>query len=319
MSDLDEIRGRLGDIPSLWRSLGLPGEPSRSCKSPLREDRNPSFSIYSDGQRWRDHSTGDGGDVLDFFAAAKGLPLADAIRELRGQSPSTNRTFRPPTKARERLSNPRRSITLPKMDRGSYREIQTLQRSRRLPINAGIEVLIRQGLLGFTEHQGHRAWILTDSARKCAQIRRLDGQPIETKGGTTKAKTLPGSIASWPVGVADLGDAENVVLCEGGPDLIAAVTAWFLADAPRGWGFVSMLGASQSIDREAVANLCGRRIIIAAHHDIAGWKAARQWARTLRADGITSTVWLPPKQGMDLNDIVSDDLDRAISIFTPNN
>ena len=33
-------------IPELWRLLNLPGNPGRSCRSPFREDRNPSFSVY---------------------------------------------------------------------------------------------------------------------------------------------------------------------------------------------------------------------------------------------------------------------------------
>ena len=48
-------------IPALWQLLNLPGKPARSCRSPFREDRNPSFSIYDGGHRWKDHGTGLGG------------------------------------------------------------------------------------------------------------------------------------------------------------------------------------------------------------------------------------------------------------------
>ena len=46
-------------IPDLWQWLNLPGNPGRSCRSPFREDRSPSFSIYADGRKWKDHATGD--------------------------------------------------------------------------------------------------------------------------------------------------------------------------------------------------------------------------------------------------------------------
>jgi hypothetical protein len=59
-------------IPVLWERLGLPGHVSGNCcvKSPLRDDdRTPSFSIYSDGRRWKDHGTGEGGDSFDLYQA----------------------------------------------------------------------------------------------------------------------------------------------------------------------------------------------------------------------------------------------------------
>jgi hypothetical protein len=59
-------------IPRLWQLLGLPGHVTGNCcrKSPLREDdRSPSFSIYANGRRWKDHGTGEGGDSFDLYQA----------------------------------------------------------------------------------------------------------------------------------------------------------------------------------------------------------------------------------------------------------
>jgi hypothetical protein len=70
-------------IPVLWERLGLPGHVSEKCSvhSPLRDDdRSPSFSIYADGRRWKDHGTGLGGDSFDLFCAVKGLNLKQAWR-----------------------------------------------------------------------------------------------------------------------------------------------------------------------------------------------------------------------------------------------
>jgi hypothetical protein len=67
--DLHEAIRRL-PIPVLWERLGLPGQVSGNCtvRSPLRDDdRHPSFSIFADGRRFKDHGTGESGDSFDFY------------------------------------------------------------------------------------------------------------------------------------------------------------------------------------------------------------------------------------------------------------
>ncbi len=79
---LDAAKQRLR-IPELWRMLGLPGEAAKTCRSPFREDSNPSFSVFDEGLKFKDHGTGDHGDAPDFLARARNLPLAEAIREFK--------------------------------------------------------------------------------------------------------------------------------------------------------------------------------------------------------------------------------------------
>lgn len=67
-------------IPVIWYRLALPGQPSRSCRSPFREDKKPSFSVYDDGMRWKDFSTGEGGDVIDFLAKAENNSPKEAFK-----------------------------------------------------------------------------------------------------------------------------------------------------------------------------------------------------------------------------------------------
>lgn len=70
-------------IMDAWLMLSLPGRPKVGMnKSPFRDDRNPSFSIYRSGQRWRDFGTGDGGSVVDFVMKAGGLPMGQAIEQV---------------------------------------------------------------------------------------------------------------------------------------------------------------------------------------------------------------------------------------------
>ena len=73
--DIPALKDRLL-IPEVWQRLRLEGQPAAKCRSPFREDKNPSFSITKDGRRWKDYGTGQGGDVIDFIASA---PAARAL------------------------------------------------------------------------------------------------------------------------------------------------------------------------------------------------------------------------------------------------
>jgi hypothetical protein len=71
-------------IPVLWQKLGLPGRVSGNCtvRSPLRhDDKTPSFSIYANGTRFKDHGPGGlGGDSFDFYQAFTKLNAGQAWR-----------------------------------------------------------------------------------------------------------------------------------------------------------------------------------------------------------------------------------------------
>ena len=75
---IEEIKARL-DIPTVWRLLSLPGEPNKSCTSPFRQDRHPSFSVFDGGRRFRDHASGEAGMVIDFICLALDAALPEAL------------------------------------------------------------------------------------------------------------------------------------------------------------------------------------------------------------------------------------------------
>lgn len=296
-------------IPDVWHALSLPGDPKKSCCSPFRAERTPSFSVFDNGRKWKDFSTADGGDVLDFVAAALGCDKATAARWLIDFA-GTHRTATPrhaprkaPTRPQVRPEEKRRPLTLPAMDRGTYGEICTLQRLRRLPFNAGLQILLDRGLLRFGTMDGHRCFFVLEGGRN-AQGRRLDGKPLEAGGRAMKAKTLLGSQAAFPVGLEDARKREIVLFCEGGPDLLAAASvAWWESDGnTAALGFVAMLGAALDIPAEALPAFARKRVRVFAHNDEAGMKAARAWARQLRSAGAVVDVWASDCEGEDLND-----------------
>ena len=54
------------DVPAMRKMLGIPGEPTHGNSfSPFREESRPSFSIYDDGRKWKDHANGLGGDSIE--------------------------------------------------------------------------------------------------------------------------------------------------------------------------------------------------------------------------------------------------------------
>ena len=128
-----------------------------------------------------------------------------------------------------------------------------------------------------------------DSARVNAQARRMDGQEWQHIGA--KAWTLPGSWASWPIGITKAQPFPAISLCEGGPDFLAAhyLALWEQAthhtkrDAQC--SPVAMLGASQRIHADALPLFAGKRVRIFGHDDEAGKAAVELWARQLAAVG----------------------------------
>ena len=56
---------------------------------PFHEEREGSFTVYADSQRWYCFGCGEGGDVLDFVRRAEDLSLPEAIRRLDASPPIT--------------------------------------------------------------------------------------------------------------------------------------------------------------------------------------------------------------------------------------
>ena len=292
--NLDAAKARV-TISVAWRALGILGDPRRVCSSPFREDRNPSFSI-TDDRLWHDFTTGEGGDVVDFIQRATNCTKAEAIRrvlELDGggfaNSPAT--MAQGPTKG----TKPRFAYDgLAGLDLQppTLREIIDLADLRRWPFSAGLQLAANRGLLRMADvkHRGetHRAWLLTDDARKSAQARRLDGAQWVGDGHAFKSKSLR-TDAEHPPGLADVltADRPTVLLCEGEADTLAALTFAWLADLTDRVGVVALTGASKSIPRAMLETLRGRKVRILRQADPAGCRCALVWAESLHGAGVT--------------------------------
>ncbi len=285
MSDtITQAKDRL-TIPALGAMLFPDWRPGRSCRSPFREDRKPSFSVFDGGLAWNDFATDEGGDAIEFLARARRLSNAEAVKEflrlagMGGGGPVHISV--PIQRCMEKIQEPDRKPTFPDdLHRGSAAEVGRLATLRNLSGEA-VALAGERGLLQFgTVQDGGStvtAWIVTDQARRNGQARRLDGLPWQALPGTPKAKTLAGSRAAWPVGIAEVEPYPCVALTEGGPDLLAAIHFAWAEGKESAVGAVAMLGASLTIPDDALPMFTGKRVRIFPHLDDAGHAAAARW------------------------------------------
>ncbi len=56
------------------------------CKSPLRPESSPSFSVRPDRNVWFDFGLGEGGDIIKLVMLLQGIKFQDAVQQLAGLS-----------------------------------------------------------------------------------------------------------------------------------------------------------------------------------------------------------------------------------------
>jgi hypothetical protein len=302
---IDEAKAKL-DIPTVAARCFPNWKPALSCHSPWREDRNPSFSVFDQGRKWKDHSTGDHGDAVDFLGKALDIPAQEAIRRFvemagggyREQSRPTARPTAPLPPADSDDKRHKRAMW-PVMELPTDNELEAIATLRRLPLD-GPHWASMDGVLRMANVEGQRCFIIRSTCGKNAQARRLDGQPL---GDNLKAKTLAGSIATLPVGNYHDRRWPSVALLEGGPDVLAAYAAIYKLGLLDTVAVAGMLGAAMRPPYGALATMAGRRVRIFQHNDEAGQKAADSWARLIHNAGGNVDIWTPAQAGADLNDI----------------
>ena len=309
---IDEAKAKL-DIPAVAKQCFQNWKPALSCHSPFREDRNPSFSVYDQGRKWKDHATGDHGDAVDFLGKALDIPAQEAVRryvEMAGggyrvPAPRPKLAPTPAPKTDDTDEKRRRRAAWPAMELPTDEELRAVATLRRLPVE-GPQWAAIDGTLRMATVDGERCWIVRSTCGKNAQARQLDGQPFQDGSlrlQPLKAKTLAGSIATLPVGNYHDTRWPAVVLVEGGPDVLAAYAGIHRLGLLDTVAVFAMLGASMRPPYGALATMKGRRVRIFQHNDEAGAKAADGWARLIHNAGGTVDIWTPAQAGADLNDI----------------
>jgi hypothetical protein len=130
---IEEAKARF-TIPALWAMFNLPGKPAKSCRSPFREDRSPSFSVSDDGLHWIDFATSERGDAIEFLAKIKGISNAESFIELLRMADGTAHqpahSIHRPTTATE----PRRGPELDGIEACSKGDLWEIAKLRSIPL-----------------------------------------------------------------------------------------------------------------------------------------------------------------------------------------
>jgi hypothetical protein len=297
---LDEAKQRK-PITVLWQEFGLPGQPGKSCRSPFREDRNPSFSInlYKGEERWRDWGTSEGGDACDFYARLVGITdKKEAALKFIAHAGGTPER-RPQAIIRPRVQEskqPQRKPLQVDLRDGTEEELEQLCQLRGYSM-PGVLLAIQRGHLYLGEYKGHTCYFTTDITWYNIDVRRLDGEPFFNG---PKTLTPKGGSKTWPVGLEESMDYSNIMLVEGSGDFLAAHTLiWGEGrniDRPNypAVGVVGMMG-SGAIPKDCLPAFKGKHVQVFPHYDPskkqAGYKAAIKWKEALEGTG--AKVGLP--------------------------
>jgi CHC2 zinc finger len=294
-------------IPEAWRDLELPGTPGKSCHSPFRKDKTPSFSVFADGTRFRDFATDDAGDVLDFIRHARDCSVADAIR-FAGERIGTVRAPTPATAAANSGGR------IPALRRGTPEEIARLSDLRGFS-RESLRDAEERGFLRFAVLFGLPAWCVTDKRQSLAEFRRLDGLSWPAIGRLSERKAhCIGAGKNFPIGSFEAELFSTVAFCEGAPDLLAAVHFILAEEKAAIVAPVAMLGAGAGrIAQGALPFFTGKHVRFFPHLDTAGHRVCVEWARQVADAGaapvdafdFTGLVRADGMRGKDLADVVN--------------
>lgn len=288
-------------ISWVWQYLGLPGKANRTCRSPFRDDKNASFSVWktSTGDKWRDHGTNETGDVVDFYAKAKDLSVGKAIGELY----SLQNISIPPATKEIKTNGDKQAMTWRKPN---VEECGRLAKLRGLDASV-FDLAGRMGTLKVGDHptSKERLWWLTDVSGHASEGRTFDGQACQATG--KKVAALPGSRKDFPVGLKTTNPAydklPHLLIVEGSADYFAGLHMSLRIGV--NFSVCSMLGAACNICDDAVPLFSGKAVCILAHNDEAGFSAAQRWRdQIMKAEGSLVVVQPLPTGYKDLNDLM---------------
>ncbi len=284
--------------------VSLPERPGIKFGSPFRPDIHPSCELWrtlSGEVVARDRSTGETFDAIAFYARARGITNGAAIRELADRLNLTPLSPAVAVTPKPKVDKAARRKSWQPFESGTAEDLAALSQLRHVsPESLGL--VGRRGLLLFANFPEGRAWIVTDSTRRNAQARLLTGSPWPATAtrGETKAWTMPGSIAAWPIGLPEAEHFPAVALVEGTPDFISVLHHALCEGTERRIAPVMLAGASLRIPDDALPHFNGKCVRIFVHDDEKGHEAARRWAGQLQAIGCAV-------DGFDFSGLLRDD------------
>ncbi len=296
----------------------------RQAVCPFHEEREGSFTVYADTERWYCFGCGEGGDVLDFLQRAEGLSLPEAIRRLDAAPPTAvvSPNHRRPAPAPVPSRDP---ALLTAAGRFYGRELRRSREARAYLASRGIrlDTALRLGLgyapghglrealasAGFAAGRLRESGLFTERGERFAgmvvipeiaggRVRWLAGRAIDRER-SPRFQALPGP---RPVlGLGRLGPAPAwAVVAEGVFDWLA-LAQW---DVPA----CAALG-TQGLERVASALRGCPRVFLAFDNDEAGRDAAARLGGLL---GPRATALSLPASASDVAELAASSNGRAV-------
>jgi len=301
--------------------LGLPDEPKRTMCSPFRTDSKPSFSVYERGGKTvaHDFATGESFDALDLIQQVLNMSKSDASKWLMDAfCPEKDRPIMLPVKAvsRSTTSKPeplqpcKLESTIRSIHRPMENELEAICELRNYPSIHGLRLMSGRGMLICGVVYGEPVWAVMDASANNVRFRRF------CQGAWPKSQSVTGSHNDWIV--AEPQKHDIIVLTEGEADCLAAacLMAWDYIEHPDMWktlcdkvGF-GFFTKSNKYHPECLHHFKGKSVLICPQNEMPssgkpGLQMALSLGKQLDQHGAQVSFWIPPKQGMDLNDYVS--------------
>ena len=154
----------------------------------------------------------------------------------------------------------------------------------------GIRAALADGVLAFEDYRREPAWFIRDE--HAGSARRLDGEPWKMGGKAAKALDVSGTsgrkTVGWPVGILRARQKTSIIVCEGGPDMLAAYSVREQLGA--NFGIVCVFGARLTLSKDSLAYFTRKRVRFLAHADEPGRQFAERNAALLVTAGAEVTI-----------------------------
>jgi hypothetical protein len=338
-SPLEAAKAIIPDLFTLATELHWPIETTGSNFAWYRGNTDtPSLSIKEDGVVWYDFKLGQGGGPIELLGVVEKLDRRSACRRFidisaviqrkmtheqrmaifsggaivasleAAESRALDEELRRESESVDRREYWARSHQLRSPDDD---DIARIINSRRWPESAALGLKHATDLRLLFRSDGYcgsAIYVVTDSSRRSAKIRRLDGCEIHPGRKTT---SMPGSSSRWPLGTASVVRGDDVILVEGETDQLAMFSLIAIyARASLARTIVISLSAGTGVHDEALhrIKLWARLVTVIADEDEAGRAAVVRWTEQLTDAGVsvrTASVADVAEDVKDVSDLLS--------------
>ena len=282
----------------------------KSYCSPLRDDKNPSFTFYIGRKgdvRFKDHGTGKSGSMINLLSELLSVSCACAAEKI--DSHLRLGLWTVPKVSSKKKSEGPRNIKLRQIREKDIEQLSKVVGQDCKEIVSVLEVGLKMlgvGKVYFRSTYGEDdCFFLYDEEANIARVRKLDGSKIMN----SKSVCLAG-YKSGPLGISKIQPNINEVwVMEGEKDTLAVCAA----NPEMDYNPICMTGASVSFEKYS-DRVKGHKVIIHAQNDEPGLDAANRWAREIEPYAEDIFVRVPDKNGYDWADLLSSDCTKGGSV-----